>query len=59
MDDQQNTVNDTVLDKKDAQSVFTGNNAAPSGSDPLTEQLKKVMERLEEAERRANENGEQ
>ena len=30
------------------------NGLAPPGPNPLTEQLRKVMERLEEAERRAN-----
>ena len=55
IDDQENTVDNTVLDNKDVQLVFTGSNTAPPGSAPLTEQLQKVMERLEEAERRANE----
>ena len=55
MDDQENTVDDTVLGNKDVQLVFTGNNKAPPGSTPLTEQLQKVIERLKEAERRASE----
>ena len=50
MDDQENTIDDTVLDNKDIQSVFTGNSTAPTGSTPLTEQLQKVMKRLEEVE---------
>ena len=41
MDDQENTVDDTVLDKKDAKSVFTGNNTAPPGSAPLTSNSRK------------------
>ena len=54
-DDQENMVDDTVLDNKDIQMVSSGNNTASLGSAPMNEQLQKVMERLEEAERRAGE----
>ena len=52
MDEQENTIDDTVLDNKDVQPAFINNGSASSGLNPLAEQLQKVMERLEEAERR-------
>ena len=51
MDNQENMVDDTVMDNKDIQMVSVGDNMASHGTASMAEQLQKVMEKLEEADR--------